>query len=392
MKTKILFVMDSLRIGGVQSAFLNMLKILDYNRYEVTVQLFHYDESYEQKLPATVSVRTMPFIIDAMNCSLLEARQKGIVAYIIKIIGAKLCRLFGANVIYRLLFKLSNRDNNTYDVAVSFNNNLSVKTTYFGCNMYVLDYVRAKHRLSWLHVDYEVMRMNTPINDSEYKRFDRIVHVSNACRNVFLKYNPDLQDKSVVAFNVIDPSVLFRKAKEVDNPIPHCVGTNIVTVARLDPNKNIMACLNVAKQLLAAGVDFNWYILGDGQDRQLVSDVISQNGLSDRVHLLGYISKPYSYISNADILVSTSLSESFGMVIFEATVLGTPVIANDYPALKEIVKHGGNGFICNTEKEIFDSLYKMCTDKILYDNIKNNAKPILDFSEVVKMTNSVINI
>ncbi len=383
--------MDSLRIGGVQSAFLNMLNVLDYNKNEVTVQLFHHDASDKLKLPTQISLRTMPFIINAMNSSLVEAKQKGLFTYVIKIIGALLCKKIGADKVYSYLFNFAKSDNNVYDVAISFNNNASVRTTYWGCNMYVLDYVKAKRKLSWLHVDYDAMHMNTPINNSEYHRFDTVVHVSNACRDVFLKSNPDLQEKSVVAYNIIDSSVLLKKAKEIDNPFKQSTVINIVTVARLDPNKNINACLNIAKKLIETGVIFKWYILGDGQDKQQISDAILQNGLSDYIYLLGYNPNPYPYILNADILVSTSLSESFGMVIFEATVLGTPVIANNYPALKEIIDHRVNGFICNSEKEIFDSLYKMCTDKELYKKTKSNSKPILTFSQMVEMTNDAIN-
>lgn len=39
MKPKILFVLDSLRIGGAEKSLITLLSLLDYEKYEVDLQL-----------------------------------------------------------------------------------------------------------------------------------------------------------------------------------------------------------------------------------------------------------------------------------------------------------------------------------------------------------------
>ncbi len=388
-KQEILFVIDSLRIGGVQSALFSMLGILDYNKYNVTLQLFSYEESYVCALPSEVDVRRMPFIIDSVTSSAAEVRRRGIISYIIKGLFSLLCRIIGSDKVFSFLFKHSKKDPKHYDVAISYNNNLNLRSTYFGCNMYVLDNVNATRKISWLHVDYHAMCMDTPYNNAEYMRFDRVVHVSCACKEKFIESIPELTDKSVVVYNVVNPMKILEKSKEYS---PDYCGEqiNIVTVSRIDANKNIIACLRVARCLLDKGVAFKWYIVGGGVDERYISNKVQEYKLEKNVLLLGYKLNPYPYIANADILVSTSLSESFGLSIYEATLLGVPVVAYSYPALKEIVADGKNGFICHTESEVFETLYRLSSDRTTLLQLKKEVKPLLSFYDVVASNNDVI--
>lgn len=380
IKNKILFVIDSLRIGGVQSALINLLQALDYNVFDVSLLLFHFEEKYLSLIPKDVQVLKMPFVIDAMNMTKESAKNTSLSAYFAKAFGAISCRYLGSKLTYKLLFNVCPRIKEKFDVAISFTNNLDSRSTYFGCNQYVLNYINAKHKASWLHVDYEAMNMNTTINNNEYLRFDRIIHVSEGCKEIFLKYIPVLANKSVVAYNIIDPAIVHKKSTEYVFDYGAKNIFKIITIARLDKNKNITACVNIAKRLKENNIAFIWNILGDGQDKNVIEELIKKEDVSDCVRLIGYVRNPYPILKESDILVSTSLSESFGMAIYESTVLGIPVVAYNYPALKEIINHGVNGYICNAADDIHTCLQSLASDKNLYNRIKNNCIPLINYS------------
>lgn len=116
---------------------------------------------------------------------------------------------------------------------------------------------------------------------------------------------------------------------------------NLVTVCRLDKNKNVIACLEVAQKLKSLSVVFRWIIVGDGTEREYITTQIADRKLEDVIVLAGYQRNPYPYIMNSDVMISTSLSESYGM----AVVLHVPAIAFSYPALTEVIDQGKNGFI-----------------------------------------------
>jgi glycosyltransferase involved in cell wall biosynthesis len=54
--------------------------------------------------------------------------------------------------------------------------------------------------------------------------------------------------------------------------------------------------------------------------------------------------------TEADVLAFPSLFEGFGLVILEAMINGTPVIATERTAAPDIYKHGDGGFLVESGK------------------------------------------
>lgn len=371
---KILIAMDSIRIGGIQTALVNMLRTIHYDKYDVTLLLFHYEDAYKEFLPKELKIKRLSPIINVMNYTGQEAKEKGVFTYLCKKFFALLCRIFGGNAVYGFLYKFIKKDDTIWDVAISYTNNISLRGTYFGVNKFVLEKVKAKEKVSWVHVDYEKLKMNHKINNREYRKFDKVIHVSEAAQKTFLQYLPELKNRTRVIYNIIDTQSLKEKAAEFTISEPKNEFT-IITVSRLDENKNILDCLSVAKLLKDAGFTFKWFILGDGEQRKIIENRIEEWGLKDFVILKGYIKNPYPYIIRSDVMISTSKSESFGLAIAEAIALGIPAIAYYYPAAPEIIKQEENGYIVPSgDKETtFETVKRLLLEKELLENLKRNC-------------------
>lgn len=123
------------------------------------------------------------------------------------------------------------------------------------------------------------------------------------------------------------------------------------------------------------GFQFKWYIVGDGEERSTVERAIARYNVSDCVILLGAKDNPFPYMKQADLFVLTSAWESYGMVVTEALILGTPVVAGDYPALHEILDDGTTGIIAeNNAKGLAKAIEKVISDEKLYSQLKIGAE------------------
>ena len=72
-------------------------------------------------------------------------------------------------------------------------------------------------------------------------------------------------------------------------------------------------------------------------------------------------------MSNADILVVTSIYESQPMVILEALTVGLPVITTRYSSAEEILKDKPYGIICENNEEALAN----CLLNISEENVEN---------------------
>lgn len=203
---------------------------------------------------------------------------------------------------------------------------------------------------------------------------DKICCVSDAITEQMKKKYPVLQDKFTTVNNIFDAASIKKSA---DESIPEYDSEvfRIVTVGRLSAPKKITSIPQICAALKDKGFGFKWYIVGDGEERSEIERAIARYNVSDCMTLLGAKANPYPYIKNADLFVLTSAWESYGMVVTEALILGTPVVAGDYPALHEILTHGVNGIIAeNSIDGIVEAIGGIICNTGAYHKLKIGAE------------------
>jgi glycosyltransferase involved in cell wall biosynthesis len=121
--------------------------------------------------------------------------------------------------------------------------------------------------------------------------------------------------------------------------IPTRSGGNVrlLSVGRLDAYKQVDRLVAALRSLSEAELA----VVGDGPVRRRLEAMASELDIADRVHLLGQISRnellaKYQW---ADVFVSLSQRESFGLAMLEAAVAGLPVVASDIPAHREVASY-----------------------------------------------------
>lgn len=375
LKKQILIVVPSFSIGGTIVSLYSLLSVIDIKKYEIDVFALSKSGEYLDKLP---------------NCTILPENLWISNRYygknVIKRIVNRLLRIF-CSIIRRfglslepLMCKLADKSMNfsKYDTVVNYAEEVANIVCYYPI----------KKRVAWVHCDYERYLSLVKRNEvNVYERYDTIVCVSEFAKSTFCKCSPQMATKTVAIHNIINVEDIHKKAQEpiednrflTDNYI-------IVSVGRLDPVKQF----HLIPQLVAdikkkTDKKFVWYIIGGDRGFesyvQGIRDDIVKLGVSDEVVMLGEKSNVYPYMAKADLYVSTSLSESFPLVINEAKALGIPIVSNNFGSASESVEDGVNGYVLPVGDVVFVERVALILNGEV--TLKVNKKSNIDKNEII---------
>ena len=99
----------------------------------------------------------------------------------------------------------------------------------------------------------------------------------------------------------------------------------IVSVGRLSNEKGFDLAVEASKILKDKNINFRWYFIGDGNQREALEQKIKSYQLQNHVLLLGLKDNPYPYIKKAKIYAQTSRFEGKSIAIDEAKILRKPI-------------------------------------------------------------------
>ncbi len=378
-RKKILFIGQSLKVGGIERALVEQLNGLDIEQFDVYLFLFHRGGEYLNSLSSSVHLLKSNRILSCMAMTNMEAKRN-LYTFFLRTTMYVLSRLLGNRLLYLTVYRFV-KFIGEYDVCVSYFHDVAPKGLYYGCNLFALKKVAAKKKVAWIHSDCEYANVGSADNREIFKQFDIVVNVSKAMKLKFDKLGIVPERHSKVVYNRSNQSVIKELSTEFNVPRTENVPV-FVTVGRLEPYKSTMELLEVAKQLKSNELSFVWYFVGDGCLHSEANEYIENNNLSENVILTGQIANPYPYISNADLFISGSVTETFGLSILEALYLGVPVVAYRYEAINELIEDGKNGIVVDSFDKMTDGIKEVLENVERLTKLKKHARPLCDYNEL----------
>jgi len=169
-------------------------------------------------------------------------------------------------------------------------------------------------------------------------------NVSKEALDEYINKKAFSPSKSLVIYNGIDTEK-FKFSNNARISLRKELAINeseqlILTVGRLTPAKDYPNLLSAFSQLPEC---FKLVIIGEGEVRQELENIIRINELGDRVKMLGGISSVSDYYSACDLFVLPSAWEGFGLVVAEAMACERITVCTDAGGVKEVV--GNTDFI-----------------------------------------------
>ena len=212
------------------------------------------------------------------------------------------------------------------------------------------------------------------------EKADTLICVNEDSKNLYSK----MVDKNKPIF-VIPPGVNADKFNYVKRNEKN--NLEILCISYLQNRKGINLIIKAFAEIIEKLPMVKLQIVGEGPEKDVLIELVDHLNLKEDVIFQGFIpnTEITKYYNNADIFVSMSYSESFGQTLLEAMATGLPVIATKTGAFKDIVIHGGTGFlidnrISDTQKidELKKYLVMLINDKELRYEMGQCARNIIE--------------
>jgi glycosyltransferase involved in cell wall biosynthesis len=149
----------------------------------------------------------------------------------------------------------------------------------------------------------------------------------------------------------------------------------VLTAARLEREKSVDTFVRALIPICLWKSSVHAVVAGDGAEAAELRSLSEQNGVSQQIHFLGFRSDVDRLMLAADLFVLSSSIESFGMVLLEAMVSRTPVIAPDGGGPKEIVVDHESGLLYSPGDvgELTDAIKELLDNPKLCDSMAERA-------------------
>jgi len=165
----------------------------------------------------------------------------------------------------------------------------------------------------------------------------RVAVAQNECDPTRLHVIPNGIDTATFS---LDLEARHRVRQELGIPENAWV---VGTVGRLAPEKNQALLIDAMAPMLDPRRHL--VIVGDGPERQALTDRAQSTWRPELVHLTGARSDVAALLSAFDVFALTSRSEGLPLVLLEAMAMGLPVLTTSVGGIPDLVEHGVTGFL-----------------------------------------------
>lgn len=372
----ILFFMETVDFGGAETVFTNIIKNINKSKFCIKVVTERDHELFTDEIKAAV-----PY-----DCFIKTERST--------------VRDFWNKIVIKLSLILSEKNirkyfiRGNYDVEVAFCEGYSTKIIGNSGK-------RNCKKIAWVHTDVIKNPWSEKIFGSAeeekkcYEKFDAIVCVAETMKESFIK-KYGMAEKVHVLYNPLDFESVIKKSEEKTD-FKFGDGMKFVLAGTFIKIKGFDRFVKVCKRLKNDGELFSALIMGDGEEKENIKEIIAETNLGDTVRILDFQTNPYKYIAHSDVYVCSSYAEGYSTAVSESVALNVPVITTECSGMREIFGENECGIICeNSEDGLYSAMKKVLNDPSLLKkfsaeekkrandfSLKKRMKTIEDFLESV---------
>lgn len=341
-KIKILFFITSLSVGGAEKVLINLLNVLDSEKYDISVFM----------LKGGVNERHIPEHIRKYK--------------ILKEDTPWLKRRIIYHLPKALFYHLYVPKNS--DIEVAFLEGIPTK---------IISTRRNKSKkITFVHMDpskdntFERMYRSKKQCIKQYNCYDKVCFVSEGVKTGFEEQIGRLT-QGMVIHNILDfRTIDIQKEKHTEIKFS-TKGLKIVVVGRLTAVKGVDRVIRVAS-VLQKLYDMEIIVVGTGEEYDHLNKLMYTQNVNC-IRFVGYQSNPYNIMLQADMLLISSIFEGYCTVACEAIYLGVPVLTTECAGMREILADGMYGMIVdNSEAGIQKGLESILRDSTILETYKKN--------------------
>lgn len=367
MKKKLLFVYDSMMVGGTTTALLALMNGIDRTQFDISLLLFTNEGACMEELPPFVQL--LPQAYKTSPIPFLDSRKRKIIRTVLnfgvfkalsscfKYRGTPKGKFRNVLMHYGMKAQVSlSRDvAERYDIAIGFMEGWADEYVVSGK-------ICAGKKYVWVHPQYKSCYLIPEIDKKTFRKADGIALVDASCTGQFLEFFPDLRQKVKVVPNHISAELIKKKAAAQAVCVRRAK-MNFCTVCRMDVNvKGLDRVLQAFCHLKQDGYnDFLWHIIGGGTDFLYFQKMVEDMEMTENVILYGSQKNPLPYLAHMDVFLLGSRYEGKPVAVTEAQIVGIPCMVTNYQSASTQIEDLYNGRIMENS---YESIYR-CLKQVM---------------------------
>jgi glycosyltransferase involved in cell wall biosynthesis len=160
----------------------------------------------------------------------------------------------------------------------------------------------------------------------------------------------------------------------------------IIYAGRLAPEKGLHRWIKTAVAIHMVIPEVSFEIYGEGRLKQELAKRIDDSGASEYITIMGHSNTIDAVYRDADLMLFLSERESFGNVVVESIMCGTPVIVSGIPSMREIFRDFP-GFIVEADNGLEGNVIRKLREPDRLRELTHAAR--IQFSERFSLANHI---
>lgn len=387
MKTKILFMINTMNLGGTEKSLISLLSVMSRDKHDVTILMLEKYGELQYFIPKWVKVEYLNGYSSIKNI-ISKPPHKTIIEFLKRGRLIKVLKIFNTYVKYKIsknfdcfYFEVLKKHKTIeeYDIAIAYAGPFDF-ISYF-----IVKKINAKIKVQWIHFDVSKVLSLATFGNKYYQYFDKIFCVSENAKVVFDDMFPNFCDKTSVFKNIVSKSNLEKSASIGETFSDGYDGLKILTLGRLSEEKGQQMIPSIVHRLKKDKIKFKWYLIGDGKLKDNLLSQIKELDLRNDLIVLGSKINPYRFVKDCDIYVQTSFHEGYCLTVHEAKILNKPAVITNVASADNLILNGEDGLIVEINEEaIYTGVKKLITDTKLRMLLSRNLLALETMSEIKK--------
>ena len=367
MKKNILFVVHNLKVGGIQKITLETAKYYAKQGYETNILLL--DNTIELNVDFDCNIHTLN-----LNKSLIYKPWLAIYYAFYKVILRNIIpksEFIWASAIYKKLFNQFLATQSQFD-AIFVNGARS---------MHRLSTVKHERIVYSLHLPYTLTKKNNFYYNFLLKKLftnKKLFTVSDYIRMPLQKKITQLNIRVKALETIYNPCDIDKTILLAEEPIDFDE-QYVLGVGRFSKQKRFDRLIDA---YFKANIPEKLVLIGDGSLKNELKKQVESLGISDKVVFKGFDLNPYRWMKKAKLFILSSDNEGFVLVVNEALVCGTPVVATDCGPIGEILTGSLKDGIAKKNSDDLALKIQSYMENPIYPEAKHIEK--LSFDVIVK--------
>jgi glycosyltransferase involved in cell wall biosynthesis len=202
-----------------------------------------------------------------------------------------------------------------------------------------------------------------------YKGYKKIVAITQGVNEVLQDYLKSQTSRIVTIENGVDIVKVKKALPVLMKKIVFALSLNDKIIVQVGGFRMQKDQDTTIKALQILPKKFHLLLVGDGERKEALQQLITLNNLNDRVHFLGQRSDVFSILKSANFVVVSSHWEGFGLAAVEGMAANKPVLASNVNGLKEVVEGAGILFERGNENQLATIIKELDADTNYYNSV-----------------------